>query len=316
MKRRYLIILGLALSAVCLPSPAEARGPRTSGVSRRPSSTNGPKRSARSSEFLHQAQAGRWELAPGLSLTYSVLNDASGAKETRFGHPLALSAEYGFSRLFALALHLRHDSVAVSTCSAGGNCSSRSSSGVFDPNADFKFRSAMGRGWLVYGANISYAIERFKVQSSGDSNNATGGAVITPFLGYEQYLAGGRGGVKISHETYKGERQAEDSGVPYIVSGGVQLSAMAFFENRLAPTIYGGALQLKSSTARSGMRSDTGQTVDYNDAYTQAAVLGYAAITSSSSMVWLPSLRLVYDRFSNGSSFIELEGGAKLRVIF
>jgi len=295
---------------------AERRTGRRVASGRRPSSVESQPVVPRFSQYLRQAPTGRLELTPSLALYHSSLSRPTGSRETRFGHPLGAGIEYGFTPLFSLAFHLVWDSSSASKCAAGGACVSATSSGFYDPSVDLKFHSRLPVGVIAYGATVSYAVEKYRVQSSGDDNNATGGSAIAAFVGYESPLGDGVGGVKITGDLYRGDRQAESAGTPYTVSGGSTLSLAAFYEMPVAGTLYGGALSFLAVSKRGGYRADTGQTVDYDDAYTQGVLKGYALFSLSPVMALLPAVALAYDQFNNGSSLYELRGGADLRLGF
>ncbi len=271
-----------------------------------------------STEFFHQAPSARIEVTPGISYFSGSGPTRSGGKASWSGLPLQVKLEYGFSPLFSVALNLKFASIAYETCAASGSCQNVKVSGFFDPNVDLKFRVPLEIGVLRYGGNIAYAVEKRRTEISGDYNNATGGSSMTPYIGYEMPLSGGRLGVKLSYDLYMGDSPREYGTSSFTVSGGKALILTPFYELASGAFTYGGALSYKNVAEH--INTTNGQAASNNDAYTAIELQAYMPIRSSPSLTYLPIARYTMSTYSSPSytysSVSEFQLGCDFRILF
>ena len=214
-------------------------------------------------EYLHQPNAGTFELTPGLGGApgnTALLNQPNGiilrnynisGSDTKFNLflvPIMVSADYGISSMFSIGASLTYGSGATgfSNCPSGGTCNSHTIKGLFDPELYFKGRAAIGPGVLQYGVVAEVGVEKSKTDSSGDGNWATGGTTLSPFIAYQLPVGTGALGARFKYDLYKGDRkstsQTSSASIDSTTSNGNAVSVDAFYEIPVGIVTLGGAL--------------------------------------------------------------------------
>ena len=202
------------------------------------------------SELYHQAAAGTFEVTPGIALfsTKSKLRNTD-LEINRFGLPVNVIGEYGVSSFFSIGLNLTFGNSFLSyvNCPVGFDCKTSKSYGLEDPRIDLKFMVPVGPGLLRFGAGGSFAVEKSVLKSSGDSNMASGGNRITPFLAYEVTYGPSILGAQVQYDAYVGDRRVNDSGVDQTDSKGAAFSTTVFYEFTRSIVTFGAALDYRTS---------------------------------------------------------------------
>ncbi len=279
------------------------------------------------SEFFHQAKAHQVELTPGLNyflwnLRYNTTNPVemklSGTSESIVG-------EYGLNSNFSLGgvLQFTSGEFSYDPSSAGDK---RTISGLDDPKVFFLANLPLPAGALHYGATLGLSLEKSKTNDSSNTGNvATGGFLLTPFIGYDLSLGPVIFGGQISYDVYKGDRSSEITSSSGIVTNststdGQALSVMTFGELPLKTSTLG--LSLGYFTyAKTKSKSSSGTVTQNNDSVTKSAIKLYGAFPIG-RVTLLPSLTYNVLSFDDAavaasiSSYTQLELTCGARITF
>ena len=235
------------------------------------------------SEYLHQPGTGAFELTPGIGgapgntallnqqngLTLSSYNiRGTDAKLNLFVVPVTVAADYGINSMFAVGVQLAYGlgSTNFSNCPQGSPCRSQTINGLFDPQLYLKGRAAVGSGVIQYGVVATVGVEKSKTNSTGDSNWASGGSTITPFVAYQFSAGPGVLGARVKYDVYKGDRKStietSNASVDATTTDGNTLGADAFYEMPVGNVTLGGAIiyssrpDTKSAFGNSASKAD------------------------------------------------------------
>lgn len=287
-------------------------------------------------EYLHQPNAGAFELTPGLGgapgntallnqpngitfRTYNIKN--SDSKFNLFLVPIAVSADYGISSMFSIGANLTYGSgsTSFSNCPSGSTCNSHSLKGLFDPELYFKGRAAIGPGVLQYGVVAEVGVEKGKTDSSGDGNWATGGTTLSPFVAYQLPVGTGALGARVKYDLYKGDRKSTSSNpsVDSTTSDGNTLAIDAFYEIPVGIVTLGGALIYTSYPETKTASGNNASKPDKN-AYSIFGVQFYAPVHLS-GVTLLPNVAYQSYSLSSDSGFSSINAvqlGIAARLTF
>lgn len=165
-----------------------------------------------SSQYRHQAAEGVYELTPLLAYTILTVdyNNSTSLKEAESKTTaVQVSAEYGVNTYFSVGARLSYGQ-GKTTYTPSGLVKNKNFDGLYDPEIYFLAQYPLGTGSLRFGGDLSFSIEDDETDSSGDSNNASGGTVFTPYVGYELTVGPGIYGASIAYDLYKGDRKSVD----------------------------------------------------------------------------------------------------------
>ena len=257
------------------------------------------------SELYHQAPAGTFEVTPGIAIlsTKSKLRSTDLEINT-VGVPLNVIGEYGVSSFFSIGLNLQFGNsfTSFANCPVGFDCKSSKSYGLEDPRIDLKFMFPVGPGLLRFGAGASFAVEKSVKKASGDSNTASGGNKVVPFLAYEVAFGPSILGAQIQYDAYIGDRKVSDSGVDQTDSKGAAFSTNVFYEYTRSIVTLGAALGYGTSE-----RSQTtaNGTTTINSVTTNAFALKiYAPIHTTDRLTLLPTVTYAILTYPSSSTAI------------
>lgn len=211
------------------------------------------------SEYLHQPDANSLDLIPQLGLGIIATKFSSnGIKRYEGVTPIGVGVAYGITHMFAVGVDLGFTNIARTyTCSNKPCPNGGRSRGFDDPKFKLMGRNVFDRHTLRYGIDLSASLEKHKIDSSGNSNMASGGYVVAPWIGYEVTL-GERHmlGAKIQYELVKADRKITDdtdisltqepgaSLGEQTLSDGKILDLDAFYELKTKKVTYGVAVHL------------------------------------------------------------------------
>jgi hypothetical protein len=166
------------------------------------------------SQFLYQTEAHKYNVSPRIGIDSSATEySQNNLKRYEVGFPVGVEGEWGINQMFSLGLDLTY-SASARTYKCDTNCPENThSSGLMDPTLKFKGRNAIAGGTIRYGADLSLSLEKSKISSSGNSNAASGGTTLAPWIGYEHELGPGFIGGKIQYDLYKGDRKVQNDTV-------------------------------------------------------------------------------------------------------
>jgi hypothetical protein len=166
------------------------------------------------SEFLYQTEAHKFDVTPQIGIGSSVTRySQNNLKRYELSFPFGVQGEWGINQMFSIGLDLNYWA-AGRTYKCDNNCPDNThSGGLMDPTLQFKGRNGIGSGTIRYGADLSVALEKSKIDSSGDSNAASGGTTLAPWIAYEHLLGRGFIGGKIQYDLYKGDRKVQNDTV-------------------------------------------------------------------------------------------------------
>lgn len=258
------------------------------------------------SEFLHQPEAQELEVIPGVKLNvtaFSLRN--TDTKVTGVGSPLTVDLDYGFSSMFSAGLVLGYGSTAyVRTCTFPKTCNDTTSKGLLDPKLNFKLRFPVGPGTLRVGADVGVAVEHSKIKSSGDSNQASGGTTVTPFVAYELPLSVGLLGLAMQYDVYKSDQKTDDDsfapGTTYSVTGGQSFGTSAYYEANFRKLTFGGALNY--ANAGISKASVNGKNLDVDSVINAFGVSFYLPVHFTPTIALLPIASYSVLNYSSMSS--------------
>lgn len=208
------------------------------------------------SEFIHQTEAGKFELTPGLVYgNVSASSKNGGPSVAAVTTPFSVEGEYGVNSMFSVGLTLSYASTSnkINNCPACTNTST-TSKGLSNPDINIVGRYPLGSGTLRFGGDLELTMTDATTDSSGNSNADSGGMTLTPFVGYEMPMGPGLLGVKVAYDLYKGDRKSDVTATDgsgtvtnETISGGNSQTYSVFYEAKVAPTFTLGAALLYTS---------------------------------------------------------------------
>ena len=272
------------------------------------------------SELYHQAAAGTFEITPGLALLSKKLKLRNTDLEINtVGIPVTVIGEYGVSSFFSIGLNLRYEGsfTSYTNCPNGFDCKSSGSYGLQDPQIDLKFKVPVGPGLLRFGAGASFAVEKSVQKSSGDSNMASGGNKVAPFLVYEIAFGPSILGAQVQYDAYIGDRKVNNSGVDQTISKGAAFSTNIFYEFNRRIVTFGAALGY--GTQDREQTTANGTTTVNNVTPNLFGLKIYAPIHSTDRLTLLPTVTyaiLTYPSSSSSSVAAVTEIGGAARFAF
>jgi hypothetical protein len=210
------------------------------------------------SEFQHQANAGVWEVTPGMSFGNFKTNYGSGntlqlSSSTDAMTSEFIKGEYGINEMFAVGVQLAYqtDNITYSPSQAGGTAITKID-GMNDPVIYFLGRNDVGYGSIHYGLNFDFAVDKGQINTTS-MNEASGGLTFTPFVGYEFGIGPGILGAKASYDIRTNRSYEDNRGnngtSSLTLKDGQAFTIMAFYEWNLDPVVWGLDLGLVNRTA-------------------------------------------------------------------
>ncbi len=186
------------------------------------------------SEYFYQAPTDANVFTPGVEYTSSTtkIKGVSNAQKLT-GPTLNLTYERGITEDFAAGLTVGYANQSVE---AAGSTKSQTSSGLTDLNIFAKGAMAFTEGSSAhYGVNLVAALENQKVETSGDTNAATGGMYISPYIGYQWAVGAGAVGTRLSTELLK-TAKSERNNVTTTTEEGTTTQLTGFYEMKMDTT--------------------------------------------------------------------------------
>lgn len=268
-------------------------------------------------EYMYQTPGDTFMVQPqiGMGALVTKFNDTNSGyknlKSTTASFPVGVSGEYGINQMLAIGLDLIYSSAKRTyDCDSPLPCpKDKKISGLEDPAINIKLRNQIGAGTLRYGLQANIGIEKSKVDKDGNTNAASGGSSVTPFVGYELPLGPGFIGARASYELYKGDRKTKFDGESdeTKTTGGQLVEVSAFYEANVGIMTYGGALVFDSkaeSKSADGSEAATGN----KDAYTQYTVHFYTPAHLTPTITILPTLDLGGISYTSSDSVADSAG--------
>jgi hypothetical protein len=253
---------------------------------------------AEGSQFQHQTAASTFELTPQLeydSITLK-LKSTTLDKAEIVGPISSVMGEYGLNDMFSVGLLLAYQSFDQKY-SPSGLVQDVHQKGLKDPDLFLNGRVAAGPGSFRFGTHLSFSLEDSKTDSSGDSNAATGGTALTPFVGYEAYFGPHTVGARMTYTVYKGDRKQSDSSsgtqVNSTISGGETLTTQVFYEYLMEQVTLGVAAELNNIKGAKITSNGTSQDSSGSSGYSLAV---YAPWQLAPNVTLLP--RFNYGAFT------------------
>lgn len=249
-------------------------------------------------EYLHQAPEGTLELTGVLSYATSTAKYKSGNKSDTKGFREVLLFEGGLNDLASAGVALGYHS--LKNTSSAPNTSSTTSSGLEDLDVFLHARSNMVNGSFRYGLDVNLAVEKDKREANGDTNAATGGIALQPFVGYEIQTGAATVGGRLAYAFWVGDRKAEitnSSGttISYTLSGGNSLTPSVFLETPLQETTtLGFAFEMAFSDK--SKYEVNGTSGDYTSSRSRWNLMTYVPVDVTSTIRIVP--RVAYGQFS------------------
>jgi len=203
------------------------------------------------SQYQWQTPADKFELTPAIKYSTATLKNKGTPSThddfTGFGE--SLRGEYGISQQFSAGLLL--ENVSTKDKSSVPNSVSTTQSGLMDPVAFFHGRSDAGGGSVRYGADLGFSLGKAKRESNGNSNNASGGISLAPFVGYEMNMGSATAGARLTYKLYTGDRSmTSETTTPATeakISGPNVMTLGLFYEANMQPLTLGAALEVIST---------------------------------------------------------------------
>lgn len=259
------------------------------------------------SEYFHQAEAGVFEITPGigqapgkasvneLPMGYRFVQTTyknTSAKSNVTFLPIVADLEYGLTPDFAVGGELSYVTghTSIDNCPSGSTCPSGDISGLADPQVFFKGRYGTGAGQLSYGISINVSLMK-SWSDNQKSNVASGGFSYTPFVGFETQAGYGVWGARVAY-SIAGERKTEDraANTDDYVKGGNRTLLETFYEFPISgETTVGFALQY-AIHATTESKSGSGTYSDDKSAGKEIALKAYTPMPMG-TFTLLPSLK-------------------------
>ena len=202
---------------------------------------------ATGSEYLHQAPGGAFELSPGLMITTERLK-GRGTVRNRTASQLMLmvEGEYGFNDMFSLGANLGVGvgATSIDNCPSNTTCNDTRQSGMRDAMVTFNGRVPFGLSAFRFGLDLSQSFGEAVIEKDGDSNLASGGTTLTPFVGFETTFGASLIGAKLGYDVYQSDRDYKNESPPatkFKVKDGQRLNAALFYEYTFPKIVSVGA---------------------------------------------------------------------------
>jgi hypothetical protein len=218
------------------------------------------------SEEMHQAPASTFELEPQLALRDNVQNYTSGAKIEQTGALIGVKAEYGFNDTLSAGLLLGYASLSGKISGGSISVSGADSKGLNDPSLFLNARFNAGPGSIRFGTSLSFSLEKSKIDSNLNSNPATGGTALDPFVGYEMYFDKNTFGARVAYGFLLSNQKRTDSqsgvDVDETISGVNSLHTSLFYERAIDNVTLGFAFDLINNSKTTIKVDSTGSSSD------------------------------------------------------
>ena len=255
-----------------------------------------PASSIATSQFQHQADKSVFEITPSFafsSIKGSVRSGTVGTgiattDYTTSGYGLAIMPEYGISDNFSVGMILAYENLKNSySTSIGGLVitpfsANTTTSGLEDPEVFMNARVPAGPGLFHFATKLSAALSHAKVDSSGNTNAASGGVTGTPQLGYEFHAGPSTIGLQAQYDIFQSDRTLEDTGTgtASLSKGGQKFASALFYEFNFEPSVVGISFQYAHSASTTSI-SSAGISTTNDDATSiiSGTLYGVAAVT-------------------------------------
>jgi hypothetical protein len=254
-------------------------------------------------EFFHQADGGMFEVSPYIVITGKKYKFRNESTESNYGNfDLGSRFEYGLTPWLSLGLDLVYSLGAVSYDEepTGTNYKDYTVQGLKDPAVDLRARIPAGPGVVNLKAQVSTALEKFKEDSDGDLNVASGGTTVNAGVGYSVGLGAHKFGGGFDYDVVQTERQSKNSATNFKTKGGNALSVSGFYEfsfPKLA-TIGGSVSYIDIAAVKS---NETG-TYKSLDSQSQAYVVSvYGPLRFTDRITLVPILAVGGQKFTSKS---------------
>jgi hypothetical protein len=217
------------------------------------------------SEFLHQTGKSVFEVTPSLGYltTHASYRNLDTTTSKLNGVVAATVAEYGITKNISVGTAWVYDHFSKSTTSSTNASSTRS--GFEDPkffaNGKVEFGTSAIRLNLLFDTPLVHR----SVQTNGDTNEAGGGFIFTPALGYEFHSGNNIFGAQVAYDLVKSDAKKDvySNGNTFstvTIQGGRAFVSSLFFERRFKRGEFGLSFQyLKANhTTEDGVDSNNG----------------------------------------------------------
>jgi len=248
------------------------------------------------SEFEHQADAGKWEVSPSFTFgsiksNYSTTCAACGTTTSGTDSQFNFNAkgEYGINEMLSVGLNLGYSTDSWSYSPGGGN--SMKVQGMPDPSVFLNGRNDLGVGSIHWGAILTFALAKGQLNNT-TANETDGGFTFTPFVGYEAMVGPGTLGARVSYDVLKTNDNFNDnvggtSTSAYDKNGNI-LTFAVFWEMNFNPVVWGIDVGLLNHSASSTVES--GVTTNNSDNFTAFNISTYANWTVAQDISILPTI--------------------------
>lgn len=242
-----------------------------------------------SSEFFFQSAAGQSELTPRLGYKMSTIRSKGNTQDIKVNglFNTGVAYEYGINEMMAVEAALNFASLETDT-----NPKVKQS-GLQDPTVKLKATSAMGTWNLRYGAELGLGLEKSKIEASGNTNAASGGFSLTPYVGADANVGPGNLGGRLMY-AYKMDRKEEDNGVEDTIKDGNEIGLSAFYEYMITDMLLGGSLNYRD-IAESKNNSGVAEV--------KHSIMGVSLYSRIPMGTWALLPRLDYDFSSTGDLY-------------
>jgi hypothetical protein len=190
-----------------------------------------------SSEFFYQTEAGKQAVTPKFSFLTSSTQMNGAAKANVSGWSLGASYEYGFISEISVGVTLDYRTEDTKTSGA----QTTTASGLDDLQLFVKANMPAGPGSLKYGAALGISPGDHKIETNGDSNNNTGGNMLTPYIGYEYDMAPCVFGAKLATDLRLGDATSKSGSISTDYSGNEKTTFSLFYEHSFSSDMKLGA---------------------------------------------------------------------------
>lgn len=271
--------------------------------------------SSAGSEYQHQTPVDKMEVRALLGYKMLDMKNKGGSKTEFSGLSETVAFEYGVSEMISAGLELSNSGYDIkSTPAGGGAATTTKQSGLHDMVFFLNGRNAMGPGELRFGTLVNFSLGKNKQESNGNSNNASGGIGLTPFVGYEMAAGPGLVGARLSYMFWAGDRkQTDETNTPadeYTISGGSVFTTAFFYEMPMSSMTLGGALEFLAP-AKSEYKLNGVKSAETNP-HTETALAVYAPYYVNDMVTILPKIR--YNTWTAKNSGLDSVSGWDINV--
>lgn len=185
-------------------------------------------------------------------------------------------------------------------------------SGLSDLQFALKGRYMTSNGSLRFGADSEFGLQEFEVENDDDSNRASGGIKISPYIGYQWQWDQNVMGVRVARDIILKDSHGDYQGSDAEVDGGEYTSISIFYEREINDmNRMGFAL---GQTARDDWDLIVGGTSNPQDGENALYTLNLYGRFNQSNAAWVPMFAYTISSDDNHDKYDDISVALEYRM--